>query len=203
MQNHTSTDNSELNEIPTNNTPDNNLSELEKTREQRMKEKLSLNVKRTIKKLRSKDEEQGNKNWWPKEENLKGPTQTQTAEEFKNSLSGTEKTEYKKGRLSLNPKKKRYPDFELNCLSMDEHNVLWDITNEMLSESKKELEKINQRINFQENLLDPGNIEEEEKYLEEMRWMLRQEMKELKKYLNQPGMLESLTQLESEVDEKG
>ena len=66
----------------------------------------------------------------------------------------------------------------------------------------KEIEKINDRISFQKKLLDPGNLEEEERYLENARWMLRQEMKELKKYLILPGMLVSLAQSESEADER-
>ena len=90
----------------------------------------------------NKDEEQKNKIWWPKEEILKESISPQTADEIKNSWSGTEQTEYRKGRLRLNPKKKQFPDFELNCLSSDEHDVLWNITSEKLSETKRNWRKL-------------------------------------------------------------
>ncbi len=131
------------------------------------------------------------------------PTTTQTAEEIKLGLTKTEPSEYKTGRLRLNPKKTQFPNFELNCLSPDEHDELWNIVNESLNETKKEMEKINKRIKFHENLLDPGNIEEEEHYLEHARWMPRQELKEVKTYLVQPGKLESLVLEETKTAEEG
>ncbi len=67
----------------------------------------------------------------------------------------------------------------------------------------REIEKINNRISFPEKLVDPGNIEEEERYLENARGTLKQDMKDLKKYLIQPRKLESLAQTESETEEEG
>ncbi len=161
-------------------------------------------MKNSIKRLINKDEEQKSGDRWAQEDNdLPVPTTTQTAEEIKFGLTETEPRGYKKGRLRLNPKKKQFPGFEHNCLSPEKHDELWNIVIETLNETKKEMEKINERINFQENLLDPGNIEEEEQYLENTRWMLRQEMNELKTYLFQPGKLESLVLEETKASKEG
>ena len=91
------------------------------------------------------------------------------AEEIKNGLTETEPNEYRKNRLRLNPKKKRYCDFELNCLNPEEHDELWNIVNDALSETMRAIEKITSRISFHEKLIDPGNIEEDERYLENTR----------------------------------
>ncbi len=97
----------------------------------------------------------------------------------------------------------RKRDILILNFSLEEHDELWNIVNELLSETRKEIKKINNRISFQGSLLDPGNIEEEDQYLEQTKWMLRHEMKELKKGLIQPGMLESLTQMETGAEEEG
>ena len=82
----------------------------------------------------------------------------------------------------------------MNSLEQDTHDDIWEKVHLLLEERKLELEEVNKKIKFREDLPASGDAEEEEKYLENTRREIKQEIKNLKLYLTKTGPLEELIQ---------
>ncbi len=106
-----------------------------------------------------------------------------TADEIKASFGDQNKSEYRKNRLRQNPKQKVFPDYEMNCLEQDLHGNIWEEVHLLLEQRKLELDEVNKNIKFSEDILDSGNVEDEESYQEVTRSEIKQEIKSLKLYL--------------------
>ena len=177
----------------------------EQSEHQKMKkEKITTNVRKTIKRMISENKQikqPQTQNWWPKDNGKDAEIAKQkTADEIKASLGDQNTNEYRKNRLRQNPKPKVFPDYEMNSLELDTHDKIWEGVHQLLEQRKLDVEEVNKKIKFSEDILDMGNVEEEENYLGTTRGEIKQEIKGLKLYVTKTGLLEQLIQ-EVEADE--